>query len=111
MVHHSIMYFHTVLANLSHSFPSVEAWFFVKPTKLERHVRKDFKLIAAAVGLAGLPCGAQAALVTYDFTATATSGSLAGDTASGSLSFNDSLLTVPNTNYAQPGLLTDLSFT
>lgn len=72
---------------------------------------KNFKLIAAAIGLAGLPFGAQAALVTYDFTVTATSGSLAGDTASGSLSFDDSLLTTPNTNNAQPGLLTDLSFT
>lgn len=72
---------------------------------------KNFKLIAAAIGLAGLPFGAQAALVTYDFTVTATSGSLAEDTASGSMSFDDSLLSVPNTNHSQPGLLSDLAFT
>ncbi len=70
----------------------------------------SFKLIAAAV-LVGLPLGAQATMVDYDFTVTATSGSLAGDVASGSLSFDDSLLAVPNTTYAQTGLLTSLSFT
>jgi hypothetical protein len=74
-------------------------------------VSGNFKLIAAAAVLASLPLGVQAAMVDYDFTVTATSGSLAGDVASGSLSFDDSLLAVPNTNYAQTGLLTNLSFT
>jgi hypothetical protein len=72
---------------------------------------KIFRLIAATVLLACPPLGAQAALLTYDFTVTATSGSLAGDVGSGSLSFDSSLLAVANTNNAQPGLLTDLSFT
>jgi hypothetical protein len=77
----------------------------------EKDVLRNFELIVAAILVAGLPLGAQAATVTYDFTAAATSGPLAGDAASGSLSFHDSLLAVPNNNYAQAGLLTDLSFT
>ncbi len=74
-------------------------------------MRKNLKLIMATVALAGLPFGTQAAIVTYDFTVTATEGSLAGTTASGLLSFDDSLLAVPNTSNQQTGLLTDLSFT
>jgi len=83
----------------------------LKLAKQEKNVLENFKLIAATILLAGLPLGAQASTVSYDFTAAATSGPLAGDAASGSLSFDDSLLAVPNTNYAQAGLLTNLSFT
>jgi hypothetical protein len=83
----------------------------IKARRQEKNVLRNFKLIAATILLASLPLGAQAATVTYDFTAAATSGPLAGDAASGSLSFDGSLLAVPNINYAQAGLLTDLSFT
>jgi hypothetical protein len=73
-------------------------------------VLSTFKGLIASISLVALPFAAQATSVSYDFTVTATAGSLAGDTATGSLSFDDSLLAVPNTNIAQSNLLTSLSF-
>lgn len=53
---------------------------------------------------------AQSALLTYDFSVTATSGLLSGTSASGSFSFDDA--TVPaGAKYGLTGLLTSLDFT
>jgi hypothetical protein len=69
------------------------------------------KLITAAIVLAALPLGAQASWISYAFTVTATDGPSTGDVASGTFSFDSTLLDVPNASLQQAGLLTALDFT
>jgi hypothetical protein len=54
---------------------------------------------------------ASASIVTWDFTATATAGPLSGTSASGSFSYDSSILTDQGATYYQPNILTSLSFT
>jgi hypothetical protein len=64
--------------------------------------------VAAIAGLASQ--AAQATPVVYDFTATATDGPLAGNTASGTFTF-DSSLAVPDSIHDATDLLSALDFT
>ncbi len=73
--------------------------------------RKMLIALAAVVLLFGTQA-AKAAIETFDFTVTATSGSLSGTTAAGSFSFDSSL--IPTSGLTQinaTGLLTALAFT
>jgi len=65
---------------------------------------------ALILGVFGTLGSADATTVTYDFTVTATSGPLSGDTSTGSFSFASSL-EVPNTFDSALGLLSSLNFT
>jgi len=73
-------------------------------------VRSLVRALVALSGLAICPLLAYASPVTYDFTVTATSGPLAGTTASGDFTFDSSSI-VPGGTNAAPGLLTVLDFT
>ncbi|HEV2199409.1 MAG TPA: PEP-CTERM sorting domain-containing protein [Bryobacteraceae bacterium] len=67
--------------------------------------------LAAGVGLAfALLPGAHATTIFYDFTMTATTGPLSGDTASGTFSYDSSSIT-PGTVNNSTGLLTSLNIT
>jgi len=70
---------------------------------------KILGLVAAA--LFGACAAASATTITYDFTVTATTGPLAGDTANGSFSFNSSVIPVGGGEVGLTGLLTSLTFT
>jgi PEP-CTERM motif-containing protein len=64
-----------------------------------------------AVALTGISRVALSDPITYDFTVTATNGPLAGDVASGSFTFDSSIIPAGGGTVSQIGLLTDLSFT
>jgi hypothetical protein len=63
-----------------------------------------------AIGLMATSMAAKAATITYDFTVTANSGPLSGQSVSGFFAFDDSII-VPGDDVSQVGLLTDLDFT
>lgn len=72
--------------------------------------RKMLPALAALVVLVGTQ-GAKAAIETFDFTVTATSGSLNGTSASGSFSFDSSIIPAGGGDVISNGLLKDLAFT
>jgi hypothetical protein len=63
-----------------------------------------------AVALFGVSTAAMASTITYDFTVTASTGPLAGDTANGSFSFNSSVIPAGGGEVDGLGLLTSLTF-
>lgn len=66
--------------------------------------------VVLALALCVAATTAQSAILTYDFSVTATSGSLSGSSANGTFSFDDS--TVPaGANLLLTGLLSSLNFT
>lgn len=72
------------------------------------------QLLAAMFTLASAAPSAQAALLTYNFTVTATSGALTGESSSGAFSFDEGIIpsVIPAGGVAvnEAGLLTDLQF-
>lgn len=71
---------------------------------------RAFRWVTASA-LCSLTSLVQAAPITYDFTVTGTSGPMAGQSSSGSFTFDSSVIPVGGGNVSQTGLLTDLSFT
>ena len=64
-----------------------------------------------ALAMMVTPLGAQATLLTYNFGVTATSGPLAGTSATGTFGFDDSIIPTGGGTVIGPDLLTDLDFT
>lgn len=64
-----------------------------------------------AIAAALAPLLSHASIVTYDFTATATSGTLAGTSSSGFLSYDSSIIPVSGGLVTGTHLITDLLFT
>jgi hypothetical protein len=74
---------------------------------MHKHALKLFA--AAAIAALGTIASAEAAEVKYDYTLNWTVGELAGQTSTGSLSY-DSSLAVANAWYTQPDILSGFSF-
>lgn len=74
----------------------------------------ECKQLWAILTLAATAPSAQAALLTYDFTVTATSGALIGESSNGSFSFDESIIpsVIPDggVSVGAEGLLADLEF-
>lgn len=73
-------------------------------------MRKAFLALAAAALFADAS-SARAGLETFDFSVTATSGSLSGTSATGSFSFDSSIIPAGGGEVDNTGLLTSLAFT
>jgi len=72
--------------------------------------RPTLFLILLGVGIALMAVSAQATPVTYDFMVTATGGPLTGVTASGTFTFDDTIIPVGGGEVDGDNLLTNLSF-
>jgi hypothetical protein len=68
------------------------------------------KAVTTVVALL-LPLAVFASPITFDFTVTATTGTLAGDVANGSFTYDSSSVPLANHGYPETGLFTALSFT